>query len=211
MRRLICLFVFLLPVMASSQNREADKAPKSSNIRQYYSGKFGFYQPSDGLNNGLLFGVDGITEFIHYDFFLSGGIDLYMKQTIGIFKNAPPSGYSQSMILLPLNVNVAYKVFEVADADSRGYVCGGLGYYLYFFNADYQSGAGGLFGSLGLQSDSKSGGNLFGSVFFRVLIGQIFVEPRFYIAAKKEDSLNGGYQYVVNPSGFAVTLGFQYH
>jgi len=212
MKRFIVLLVFVVsPGVLIAQEQKKEEPPKSSNLRQYYSGKFGFYQPGDGLNNGLLFGVDGITEFIHYNFFLSGAADLYLKQTIGIYGNPPPAGYAQAMILIPLHVNFGYKIFEVGDADSRGFVGAGLGYYLYFYNVDYQSGTGGVLGGLTSRSESKNGGNLFGSVFFRILIGQIFVEPRLYIAAKEEETLPGGYSYRVNPSGFAVTLGFQYH
>lgn len=204
----------LLPTLIVGQTKDAGKSPQSSNLRQYYSGKFGFYQPSDGLNNGLLFGLDGITEFVNYNFFLSGVIDFYNKQTIGIFNgSSKPNVSQQQMVLLPLHANFGLQLFDVPNADTRGYVGAGFGYYFYFYSVEYQSGSGGILGGPGLtsQSDSKNGGNLFGSLFFRVLIGQIFLEPRFYIAAKKEDTVNGGYQFVVNPSGFAITLGFQYH
>ncbi|MCI0706821.1 MAG: hypothetical protein L0Y80_04955 [Ignavibacteriae bacterium] len=210
MRRFLLTLTFLaLPVILLAQAKK-DEQPKSTNLRQYYSGKFGIYKPSDGLNNGLMFGVDGITEFIHYDFFISGAAELYLKQTFNIYKNAPPSGYSQAMFLIPLHANVGYQVFNVGDADSRGYIGAGLGYYLYFYSVEYSEG-GGIFNPLANRSESKNGGNLFATVFFRVLIGQIFLEPRVYFAAKEEDGLPGGYNYVVNPSGFAVTLGFQYH
>lgn len=201
----VCAFQLLI-------GQEKDKKEqKSSNLIQFYSGKFGLYQGSDGLNNGLFLGVDGITEFIHYNFFLSGAIELYPKQTIGIFKNAPPSGYQQSMILLPLHVNFGYKIFEVPDADTRGYLGAGGGYYFFFYSVDYQNAGGGLFGGLTSQNESNTSGNVFATLFARVLIGQIFVEPRFYFAAKKEMTVGNTYTYVVNPSGFSLTLGFQYH
>lgn len=209
-RILIFFFAILVLIVAGNaqEKKEETKGVKSSNLRQFYSGKFGLYQGSDGLNNGLLIGIDGITEFIHYNFFLSGAVELYPKQTMGIYKNPPPSGYQQSMLLLPLHVNFGYKLFEVGDADSRGYLGAGLGYYLYFYNVDYQGG-GGILGGLAGGSESKSGGAIFASVFTRILIGQIFIEPRIYMAAKSEDTV-GPYAYVVNPSGFAITLGFQY-
>lgn len=200
---LICL---LCAFVTTAQDKKEES--KSPNLRQSYSGKFGLYSGSDGLNNGLLIGIDGITEFVHYNFFLSGAAELYPKQTMGIFKNAPPSGYQQAMFLLPLHANFGYKIVDVGDADSRGYLGVGLGYYLYFYNVDY-AGTGGIFGGLGGGSESKSGGGMFASVFTRFLIGQIFIEPRVYLAAKSEDAA-GPYQFVVNPSGFAVTLGFQY-
>ncbi|MEX2088890.1 MAG: hypothetical protein WEB62_03925 [Bacteroidota bacterium] len=77
-----------------------------------------------------------------------------------------------------------------------------------FINVDYPGG-GGILGGLAGGSESKSGGAIFASVFTRILIGQIFIEPRIYMAAKSEDTV-GPYAYVVNPSGFAITLGFQY-
>ena len=183
---------------------------KSSNTRQWYSGKFGFYNPSEGLNNGLMLGVDGITEFLHYNFFLSGAIDLYPKQTIDIFKDPKPNISQQHIIVLPLHVNFGYKVFDVEDADSRGYIGVGAGYYFYFYNVDYQTGSGGILGGLTTRSQTNSSGSVFGTIFARALIGRIFVEPRFYIASKEEESIEGGFTYQVNPSGFAVTLGFQY-
>jgi hypothetical protein len=213
MRTVIFLIVLGLLLAASTfgqESKEETKQQKSSNLRQFYSGKFGLYAGSDGLNNGLMIGIDGITEFIHYDFFLSGAIELYPKQTIGIFKNAPPSDYQQSLFLLPLHVNFGYKLFEVGDADSRGYIGAGAGYYFYFYNIDYASGAGGIFGGLSRRSESKNSGAVFGSVFARILIGQIFVEPRFYLASQSEGNVEQ-YSYIINPSGFAITLGFQYH
>jgi hypothetical protein len=189
---------------------DSSKKNDTGNLRQYYSGKVGFYQPSDGLNNGLILGVDGITEFIHYNFFLSGAIDLYQKQTIDIFQSPKPDISQQAVILLPLHVNFGYKIFEVPDADTRGYIGAGGGYYFYFYSVSYSSGSGGLFGGLSSQSGSKNGGSLFATVFARVLIGQIFLEPRFYFASKKQDSV-GSYNFTINPSGFAITLGFQYH
>lgn len=44
-------------------------------LRQYYSGKFGYYQPDWRLNNGLMPVVDGVTEFVKYDFGLTGAIE----------------------------------------------------------------------------------------------------------------------------------------
>lgn len=211
----VCVCLCALFTLLTAQE-QVKKEESSSNLRQYYSGKVGFYQPSDCLNNGLLFGVDGITEFIHYNFFLSGAVDLYLKQTISIFRNPQPSIDQQQMILLPLHVNFGWKMVEIPDADSRLYVGAGVGYYLYFYNVQYNdnSGGGGLLGGsslIGSQSESRSGGNIFGSVFARVLIGKVFVEPRYYFAKKKVESVTGNYSYVVNPSGFAITLGIQYH
>src|ERR1051325_806699 len=86
---------------------QRDSIEKSPNTIQFYSGKFGYYSPGDGLNNGLVLGVDGITEFLHYNFFLSGAMDLYPKQTISIFRDPQPGGgkppdiTQQQMILLP--------------------------------------------------------------------------------------------------------------
>lgn len=72
----LIIFLFFISGFAFSQN------DSGKNIKHSYSGKFGFYNPSDGLNNGLLFGVDGITEFIHYNFFISGAADIYFKKTL---------------------------------------------------------------------------------------------------------------------------------
>lgn len=190
----------------------AEAQEKGSNLRQSYSGKFGFYSPSDGLNNGLLFGVDGITEFVHYDFFLSGTIDLYLKQTFNFFKDPKPEILRQQIALLPLQAGFGYKIVDLRDADTRMYAGAGVGYYLYFYTVDYRaSSGGGLLGgpSLTTESSSKNGGNIFGTLFVRILIGKVFVESKYYIAAKKEDAV-GQHGYVVNPSGFAVSLGFQY-
>ncbi|HTK83386.1 MAG TPA: hypothetical protein VL633_13960 [Bacteroidota bacterium] len=211
---LLCLVLCLTSLVpAFSQDEKVDKAP---NTIQFYSGKFGYYHPGDGLNNGLLFGIDGITEFTHYNFFLSGAIDVYPKQTIDIFEDpqpgggAPPNVTQQQMILLPLHLNAAYKLFEVTDADTRGYIGLGGGYYFYFYSVTYQTSGGLLGGGLTSSNESRNGGAVFGSVFSRVVINKIFVEPRVYFASKKEDDV-GGYKFIVNPSGYAITLGFQYH
>ena len=179
------------------------------NTRQAYSGKFGLYSGSDGLNNGLMIGADGITEFLRYDFFLNLGAELYLKQTFNFFKDPKPEILQQQIVLLPLSGGGAYKIFDVADADSRGYFGVGAGYYLYFYSVDYRSTSGGILGGALTQSESKNGGNFFATIFFRALIGKVFVEPKLYIASKKEDAV-GSHPYVVNPSGFSIALGFQY-
>ena len=205
---IIAMFALNAPAMGG------DDKP-SPNTRQYYSGKLGFYHPSDGLNNGLLVGVDGITEFTRYNFVLTAAADLYLKQSIDIFQNPQPNGgqppdvTGQQIILLPLHLNVGYKLFELSDADTRAYIGVGGGYYFYFYSVTYRSSGGVLGGPL-TSSDTKNGGNIFGSVFTRLMVSQVFVEPRLYFAAKSDDA-TGGYSLVVNPSGFAVTLGFQYH
>ncbi|HXG37410.1 MAG TPA: hypothetical protein VNL36_01425 [Bacteroidota bacterium] len=212
MTRFMLVLLLVVPLITFAQENKETSKEASSNLRQYYSGKFGFYQPSDGLNNGLMFGIDGITEFLRYNFILTGAVDFYTKQTIGIFNKDPkPNVLQQAIVLLPLHVNAGMQLFNVPDADSRGYAGVGVGYYLYFYSVEYQTSSGGIIGGFGSQTDSKNGGNIFGSVFLRLLIGKVFVEPRFYLAAKKEDTVGGGHQFVINPSGFAVTFGFQYH
>ncbi|HWP82676.1 MAG TPA: hypothetical protein VNN76_08480 [Bacteroidota bacterium] len=190
--------------------QEKEKEKQSSNLRQYYSGKFGFYQPSKELNNGLLFGVDGITEFIHYDFTLTGAIDFYQKQTISVYQNPNGRVTQQAIVLIPLHASVGYKLLDVPDADTRFYAGVGGGYNLFFYNVEYVATSGGLFGPVGTtRTESKNSGNVFFTAFLRVLIGRVFVEPRLYIASAKSEALGGG-TYTVDPSGFAITLGFQY-
>lgn len=207
----ILIFIYSFSSISLSQNQNSNS--ESKNINQYYSGKFGFYNPSDGMNNGLIFGIDGITEFKHYNFFLSGSADLYFKKTFDIFTATGqnhPSISDQQMILIPLHINFGYKLGTIPDADSRFYAGAGGGYYLYFFGATTSSGSGGLFGGgLTNTTDNKSGGAVFGTIFFRAVIGKIFIEPRYYFASKVTDNINGN-PYLVNPTGFAITLGVQY-
>ena len=210
----IIIILYFLSSISFAQNDNGNnntQVRENRNITQYYSGKFGFYNPGDGLNNGLIFGIDGITEFNHYNFFLSGSVDLYFKKTFDIFTNPHPSSISdQQMILLPLHINLGYKLGEIPDADTRFYAGAGGGYYLYFFGATVSGNSGGLLGgSLTNQTDNKSGGAIFGSVFFRAVVGKIFIEPRYYFAKKVTDTINGN-PYIVNPTGFAITLGVQY-
>lgn len=180
------------------------------NIHQQYSGKIGFYSPDKSLNNGLMIGADGITEFLHYDFFLNLSADLYLKRAFNFFKNPGPNVAQQQIFLIPLGAGAAYKLFEVSDADSRGYIGAGAGYYLYFYSVEYSNSSGGLLGGgLTTQSDSKSGGNLFFTVFFRGLVGKVFIEPKVFFASKKKDVV-GSYSFTVNPSGFSIAIGFQY-
>lgn len=181
----------------------------SQNTRQAYSGKFGLYSGSDGLNNGLMIGADGITEFLKYDFFLNLGAELYLKKTFNFFKDPKPDILQQQIVLIPITGGGAYKILDVADADTRAYIGVGAGYYLYFYAVDYRATTGGILGGAFTQSESKSGGNFVATVFFRALIGKVFVEPKLYIASKKEDAV-GPHPYIVNPSGFSIALGFQY-
>ncbi len=183
---------------------------RAQNVRQQYSGKIGFYSPDRGLNNGIVIGADGITEFVHYDFFLNLSADLYLKQSFNFYKDPKPDITRQQIVLIPIGAGAAYKVFDVADAEARGYLGAGAGYYLYFYSVDYRATTGGLLGgSLTPQSDSKNGGNLFLTVFFRGLVGKVFVEPKFIFASKKDDAV-GPHPFTVNPSGFSISLGFQY-
>ncbi len=211
MRILLALCVVPTIVLAGGTD---DQHP---NTLQYYSGKFGYYHPSEALNNGLIVGLDGITEFVRYNFFISGAVELYPKQSVGVFQNPQPNGNpapgvsQQQLFLIPIHVNVAYKLLDFPDADSRFYVGIGGGYYFYFYSATYTTQSGSLLGgSLTSASDSKNGGNVFGAAFARILVNKIFVEPRVYLATSSNDEM-GGNRFVVDPSGFSVTLGFQYH
>ncbi len=211
MSKLILLLILFVAAgnIILPQTKEDKSGKKDSNLSQYYSGKFGFYNPGNGLNNGLILGLDGITEFNRYNFFLSGDIDLYQKKTIDIFSEPKPNIGDQAIILIPLHINFGYKLAEVPDADTKFYAGVGGGYYLYFYSVTYSGGSGGLFGGLTNSSDTKNGGNIFFTIFGRVLIGKIFIEPRYYFASKKSDN-TGGYSFTINPSGFSITLGFQY-
>lgn len=184
-------------------------AVQGQNIRQSYSGKFGFYAPGDGLNNGLMIGVDGITEFLHYDFSLNLTADAYLKQSFNFFQDPKPEIVRQQILLIPIHAGAAYKVLDIPDAESRVYLGAGAGYYLYFYTLDYRSSSGGLLGSTFTQSGSRNNGNFIAAVFARVLIGRVFVEPKLYFASRDEAEI-GSHRMVVNPSGFSIALGFQY-
>lgn len=208
MKTMLILFLMCVaPVSAQQKEVSSDV----SILRQYYSGKFGFYQPGDGLNNGLLLGIDGITEFVRYNMAVSGSIDLYQKQSFNFFKDPKPQVQQQGIVLLPLHANLGYKLFEVPDADLRTFIGAGGGYYFYFYSLEYkENSGGGLFnpGTLTSKTENKNGGNVFGTAYIRILFGKVFVEPRMYFASKREDAV-GSYRYTVDPSGFAVTIGFQ--
>jgi hypothetical protein len=187
-----------------AQNNEEKEEKKSSNLSQYYSVKFGFYS-ADGLNNGLILGIDGITEFNNYNFFLSGDIDLYPKKTISVFNYPQPDVSDQLILLFPLHVNFGYKLAEITDADTKFYAGSGVGYYFYIYNFTYQGG----FPLVDSRDETKNGGNVFFTLFGRILIGKVFVEPRFYIASS-DDGYVEDYSFTIDPSGFLITLGFQY-
>ena len=205
MKILLCTGIILFGSLYNNSFPQND----SKNLTQYYSGKFGFYSPDEKLNNGLLFGVDGITEFNEYNFLLSGAIDLYYKKTFYPFHDPGPLVNDQSLILIPIHVNAGYKLLHIPYADTKGFLGLGAGYYLYFYELTYQSSSGGIFGGLTSQSASKQGGNFVFTVFGRILIGKIFVEPRFYFATSEKDNVEN-YSMEIDPSGFAITLGFQY-
>lgn len=185
---------------------------KESNLNQYYSGKFGFFNPSEELNNGLIFGVDGITEFNNYNFFLSGAVDLYFKKTIDIFDDPKPRIEDQQIFILPIHVNAAYKIIDIKDADTKIYAGIGGGQYFYFYNIVYrkQSG-GGILGGTSLTSteEAKNGGDQFFTIFTRFLIGKIFIEPRYYIMGSESGKVDNS-NYRFDPTGFSITFGFQY-
>ncbi len=208
-----CMFL----LVTAGQCFCGDTLRPGPNTLQSFSAKVGYYSPSNGLNNGLLIGGDGITEFLHYNFFLSGALDLYLKKSISIFNSPQPDGSSppdvsdQQILLFPLYANVGYKLLEVADADTRIYAGAGGGYCFYFYSVTYRGSSGGLLGGpLVDQNATKNGGGVLGTVFARILINRIFLEPRYYFVSKTETEV-GGYAVTINPSGFAVTLGFQYH
>lgn len=184
-------------------------AASEEKLRQYYSGKFGLYQPDERLNNGLMLGVDGITEFVKYDIGLTGAIDLYQKQTFSPFGTPEPQIRQQTLLVLPLHANVGYRLLNLSDADTRVFAGAEGGYYFYFYSLEYAESSGGG----GLASTSKTatekGGNVFGTAFVRVLIVKIFLEPRFYFASKTVKTI-GTYPLTIDPSGFALTIGFQY-
>lgn len=94
------LIVFILLEVAVYGQSDSTKS-ENKKIKQYYSGKFGLYVPSKELNNGLILGIDGITEFNKFNFFLSGSIDLYFKKTFDIFSEPKPSVSDQTILIIP--------------------------------------------------------------------------------------------------------------
>ncbi len=216
MKSIVIIAFFVLVGSASSAPR-GEPSGNDPNTRQYASLKLGYYQPAAALNNGLIVGIDGITEFTHYRLTLGAAVDLYPKQSINIFPSPQPDGNPspsidhQQLYLLPLHVNAGYELFDLPDADTRCYAGIGGGYYFYFYNIEYHATSGGLLGGvLTSASDSKNGGNLFGTIFLRLVINAVFLEPRLYFASKTDDTV-GGFAYTINPSGYSITLGFQYH
>lgn len=206
MIRNLLLFSLLFSVLVYGNTDSLKTGDKK--INQYYSGKFGFYSPSKQLNNGLIFGVDGITEFNKFNFFLSGSIDLYYKKTIDIFSDPKPSITDQSLLVLPIHINFDYKLAEIPDADTKFYLGLGAGYYFHFYNAQYYD-SGGLLGGITSKTTDRNGGNFLLTISGRILIGKIFVEPRYYFATKSTGTVDN-FKYTIDPTGFAITFGFQY-
>ncbi|MFO7525270.1 MAG: hypothetical protein R6W68_07430 [Ignavibacteriaceae bacterium] len=205
MLKQICVFILWSSTIFGGNDSLKNS---SDNIHQSYSGKFGFYAPAKELNNGLILGIDGITEFKKYNFLLSGAVDLYFKKTIDIFSPPKPVISDQTIILIPIHVNFAYKVLEMPDADTKVFLGIGGGYYLHFYSAQYRE-SGGILGGVLDKSTTQNGGDVFFTISGRILIGKIFVEPRFYLASKSSGSVDE-FNYNIDPSGFAITLGFQY-
>ncbi|GMU94630.1 MULTISPECIES: hypothetical protein [Ignavibacterium] len=202
-------FLIIVLLLEVSVYGKADSTKsEEKRINQYYSGKFGLYVPSKELNNGLILGIDGITEFNKFNFFLSGSIDLYFKKTFDIFSEPKPSVSDQTILIIPLHANFAYKLLDIPDAEAKFYIGIGGGYYLHFYNVQYRN-SGGIIGGVFDKSATKNGGNVFFTVSGRILIGKIFIEPRFYLAGESSGSIET-YNYKIDPSGFAITLGFQY-
>src|SRR5690349_9461158 len=113
MKIVLVFLAVLLPAVVRCAGDE-----HQPNTNQYVSAKLGSYHPSGGLNNGLLLGLDGISEFTHYNFFLSLGVDCYPKQSVDLFANPQPDGSAspnvsqQQLLLFPIAFNAAYKLAE---------------------------------------------------------------------------------------------------
>jgi hypothetical protein len=215
LRPYVLLGAFIL--LSSVEAMGGSESDTSANARQYYSGMAGFYNPRTGINNGIILSADGVTEFRHSPLFVSGSLDAYLKQTFSIFDDPQPGGgpppriADQQMILLPIHVNVGFRVAKIEDADMRFYAGAGAGYYLYFYSATYSAPTNNVLASSeGPVSDARNGGAFFTSVFARVSVNQFFIEPRYYFASARNESL-GGYALALNPTGFAVLVGIEYH
>jgi len=202
--RVRVLSILFIAVAACAVAQEKDEGEDGGiELRQYYSGKLGFYHPDPSLNNGLILGVDGLTEFVHTRFAIMTEVDYYQKQTVSTLVNPPPFISRQSLTVIPIHINLAWKIFDAYEVGGSASVGIGGGGYLYFYSIEYPTAGGSVI------TDQRTGGNAFGSAFARFLVGRFFIEPRIFIASKSRDTAAGSLSYVVNPSGYSIMVGIQ--
>jgi len=175
---------------------------------QNYSARAGYFSPHKGLNNGFIFGADGSFVLPNERLVISLSGDCYIKQTVDLFEEPKPQIVRQQVLLVPIAVGVSYQVVEPMGRGVRVTVGLEGGYYVDFYAVDYRD-------VLRLTpvpvygNDSRSGGNFFYGVVARIGAANFFLEPKILLARPHQEDV-GPYRYGIDPSGFMMTIGFEY-
>ena len=175
-------------------------------FREQYSAKAGFYAPAKGLNNGFILGADASLDFPDYRFAVQFSGECYIKKTLGLFKDSNLDVVQQQILLVPVAVGMLYRLGNSANEGVLVSLGAGVGYYFDFYNIDYREN---LIPVPGTRSDSKTGGNFYSAVMVRACVNNFFIEPKM-LFAKSHGNVIGSSSYEINPSGFILTVGFQY-
>ena len=180
----------------------------AQSVYQEYTARAGFYAPRKGLNNGFIFGADGLFILPDYRLVVSLSGDCYIKQTVDLFEEPKPQIVKQQILLVPMAVGVSYQVVQSTGPGLSVKVGIQGGYYVEFYTVDYRD-------VLSLsplpvhENDSQTGGNFFYGLVARVGTGNFFLEPKILMARPHRETV-GSYRYGVDPSGFMITVGFEY-
>lgn len=180
----------------------------AQNFYQEYSARAGYFSPHKGLNNGFIFGADGSFILPDYRIVLRFSGDCYIKQTVDLFEEPKPQIVRQQVLLVPIGVSVSYQVVEPVGTGLKVTVGLEGGYYVDFYSVDYRD-------VLRLTplpvygKDSQSGGNFFYGIVARIGVANFFLEPKILLARPHREDV-GSYRYGIDPSGFMITVGFQY-
>ena len=193
--------IVLLAVLWSS-------AGSAQSFYQEYSARAGYFSPHKGLNNGFIFGADGSFILPDYRLVVSLSGDCYIKRTVDLFEEPKPEIVRQQVLLVPVAVGVSYQVVQSMGTGLMVTVGVEGGYYVDFYAVDYRD-------VLRLTpvpvygNDSQSGGNFFYGVVARMGVANFFLEPKI-LAARPHQGHVSSYRYGIDPSGFVVTVGFEY-
>ena len=183
-------------------------AGTAQSFYQEYSARAGYFSPYKGLNNGFIFGADGSFILPDYRIVLRFSGDCYVKQTVDLFEEPKPQVVKQQILLVPIAVGVSYQMVQPTGAGLRVSVGIQGGYYVDFYEVDYRDVL--RLSPLPVYGNgSQTGGNFFYGIVARIGTANFFLEPKILLARPHQDDVSS-YRYGIDPSGFMVTVGFEY-
>ncbi len=175
--------------------------------QSYFEAKIGFYNPTNYISKGAIGGLSWIKEDLKNSYYFSINSDFYFTQKTTIVNPATIYISQQLLVFLPLYLDIAYKLISNEHEFLKLYLGCGAGIYIYYYRI--QSIPIPIITLLAKKSDFKLGNSIFISPFMKLSYHKIFIEPRLFIDNKTEGEILGN-KYSVNPSGYSVSIGYQY-